>query len=236
MYYDRRRQDRYNEGLAEGKHISSRLEEAMADANLRTEGAYHAKASGDYGEYSISTIFNALPNEFHIINDIILKTKKGSTQLDHVVVSPYGIYIIETKNHKGMIFGDPNGKVWTQVLNGRGHFTFYNPIWQNQGHIENLSRATGIPMKYMIGIVVFTSPEANLVNARPWCVNPEEAFEMLMSNRNVILSEKGIMNAIDRIDRMNIRGYKTTQQHVEYVKSIKQRDEERRQLRKLRGY
>ena len=236
MYYDKRRQDRYNEGLAEGKHISERLEEAMADANLRTDGAYHAKASGDYGEYSISTIFNALPNEFHIINDIILRTKKGTTQLDHVVVSPYGIYIIETKNHKGMIFGDPNGKVWTQVLNGRGHFTFYNPIWQNQGHIENLSRATGIPMKYMTGIVVFTSPEANLANAKPWCLTPEEAFETLVSNRNVILSEKGIMNAIDRIDRMNIRGYKTTQQHVEYVKSIKQKDEERRQLRKLRGY
>ena len=41
--------------MAEGKHISERLEEAMADANLRTDGAYHAKASGDYGEYSIST-------------------------------------------------------------------------------------------------------------------------------------------------------------------------------------
>ena len=163
MYYDKRRQDRYNEGLAEGKHISERLEEAMADANLRTDGAYHAKASGDYGEYSISTIFNALPNEFHIINDIILRTKKGTTQLDHVVVSPYGIYIIETKNHKGMIFGDPNGKVWTQVLNGRGHFTFYNPIWQNQGHIENLSRATGIPMKYMTGIPLDTSHGLNMM-------------------------------------------------------------------------
>lgn len=232
-YRDYRLNKSYQDGLSEGRHISRNIEEAMAEANERTEGAYHAKSSGDYGEYSLKTIVNSLPEYFHVINDVMIQTKKGSTQLDHIIVSPFGIYVIETKNHKGMIFGDANGKVWTQVLNGRGHFTLYNPLWQNQGHIKHLSEATKIPERYMIGLVVFTNPEANIDNARPFALNPDDLYRILLSNTTLVLSQKGIDNAIDRIDAINSNGYRAQQKHVEYVKSIKEQDEIRRARRKL---
>jgi hypothetical protein len=42
--------------------------------------------------------------KYYIFNNLTLKTKDGSTQIDHVVVSPYGIFVIETKDYSGWIF------------------------------------------------------------------------------------------------------------------------------------
>ena len=105
-----------------GGHHDEMLDNIMANKNYETDGGYYAKVSGDTGELEISSALKSLPDYYHIIDDVLLQTKKGSTQLDHVIVSPFGIFVIETKNHKGMIFGDCCGQVWTQVLNGRGHF------------------------------------------------------------------------------------------------------------------
>lgn len=85
--------------------------------------------------------------EYYIFNNLILETELGSSQVDHVVVSPYGIFVIETKDYSGWIFGDENSKVWTQTLprihrqtlqNKAYKNTFQNPIRQNYSHIKAL--------------------------------------------------------------------------------------------------
>ena len=54
---------------------------------------------------------------YHVLNDIYLPLDDGSTtQIDHVVVSPFGVFVIETKTYKGWIFGNPRDAQWTQVL------------------------------------------------------------------------------------------------------------------------
>lgn len=73
-------------------------------------------------------------DEYHVFNDVILPTQKGTSQIDHIVVSEYGIFVIETKFYNGWIFGGEYSEYWTQNL--YGHKTqFYNPILQNQGHV-----------------------------------------------------------------------------------------------------
>lgn len=54
-------------------------------------------------------------NVYHLIPDVTLADGKGTTQIDHIVVSMFGIFVIETKNMKGWIYGNENQRRWTQV-------------------------------------------------------------------------------------------------------------------------
>ena len=56
----------------------------------------------------IHDILMQLPDEYHVMDDVMLKTTNGTTQIDHIVVSKYGIFAIETKNYRGEIYGNDN--------------------------------------------------------------------------------------------------------------------------------
>lgn len=222
--------------LYEDNNLNIQINEQMLRKNIETDGAYQAKVSGDYGEYSLSSVLKSLPDCYHVINDVLLFTKKGSTQIDHIIVSPFGIFVVETKNHKGMIFGDMNGKVWTQVLKNRGHFIFYNPVWQNNGHLKHLIEQLKIKEHYFTGVIVFTSPDVNLNNVNcPFCIPVNLVYDYIMSFTNQIMSEKQIWEAIRRIDKIDKSGYENNLKHVEYVNKFKERDRLRREQRNGRN-
>ena len=84
-------------------------------------------------------LWRHLPSgEYFRINDIIIPAQDGTTQIDHVVVSQFGIFVIETKNYQGWIFGSPKDARWTQSLGGR-KYLFQNPLRQNYRHTKCLS-------------------------------------------------------------------------------------------------
>ena len=58
-------------------------------------------------------------NVYRRFHDVIIPSKNGTTQIDHLLVSPYGLFIVETKNRKGWIFGSENQPKWTQTLYGK---------------------------------------------------------------------------------------------------------------------
>lgn len=87
-------------------------------------------------------------------HDIILEAHNGTTQIDHVIVSVYGIFVIETKNYAGWIFGDEKQSKWTQVLYGKKN-SFQNPLHQNYRHTKELSRVLDVPHEKMHSIVLF---------------------------------------------------------------------------------
>lgn len=113
---------------------------------------------GFFGEISIRILLKFLnKDKYLIINDVLIPTNNGTTaQIDHIVVSIYGIFVIETKNYNGWIFGSENSKNWTQVIyKTKNHF--YNPIMQNKGHIKALQDLlTDFSNIKYISIVVFT--------------------------------------------------------------------------------
>ena len=78
-----------------------------------------------------------LPEEYHVIDNVLFMSNGRSTQIDHIVVSPYAVFVIETKGYKGWILGGENSEYWTQIIYKRKS-TFYNPIHQNDGHIRFL--------------------------------------------------------------------------------------------------
>ncbi len=61
------------------------------------------------------------------------------TEIDLLFVNRKGIFVIESKNYSGSIIGDEDEKEWLQVFNEYTEHEFYNPIYQNSGHISALN-------------------------------------------------------------------------------------------------
>ena len=95
-------------------------------------------SKGKRGEKYVALRLKKLPKEeYRVINDLLFSCQAHSTQIDHVVVSSYGIFVIETKYNKGWIYGMENSEYWTQNIYGK-KYQLYNPINQNFGHIKRL--------------------------------------------------------------------------------------------------
>lgn len=78
---------------------------------------FKPKIKGFLGEKVVSAILSRLnPQKYTVINDVMLNINGKTSQIDHVVVSNYGIFVIETKNYKGWILGDERSEYWTQVI------------------------------------------------------------------------------------------------------------------------
>ena len=97
-----------------------------------------ARTKGQRGERRIGKILSSLPaDEYIVLNDLIYSYNGRTTQIDHIVVSIYGIFVIETKNYTGWIFGNTDKDYWTQNIWGN-KFSLYNPVKQNKNHIKFL--------------------------------------------------------------------------------------------------
>jgi hypothetical protein len=120
------------------------------------------KTSAERQEDLVSYFLNTLDKDMYtVINNVTIPSNGSTshTQIDHIVVSRYGVFCIETKSHKGWIFGSENRKYWTQVLYEK-HFQLYNPLRQNFAHVQALKLLLGVNLKRsIISIIVFTKAD-----------------------------------------------------------------------------
>lgn len=96
--------------------------------------AFEAKIKGFIGEFKVNRTLKKIDG-YKILNDIILETDRGTTKIDHILIGRKGIFVIETSNYNGWIFGDDVTEYWTQTIHKKKS-KFYNPVWQNRGHIK----------------------------------------------------------------------------------------------------
>jgi hypothetical protein len=87
--------------------------------------------------YVVHRLATLDPSTYLILNNIILSSTGNTsvTQIDHIVVSRYGIFCIETKSTTGWIFGSTDQQFWTKVFYKK-RYTLANPIRQNYCHIK----------------------------------------------------------------------------------------------------
>ena len=116
-----------------------------------------ARQKGMRGEKRVFNILSkSLPDGFIVLNDIYLPSSDGTTtQIDHIVVSQYGVFVVETKNYSGWIFANARDDEWTQVIYHRKS-RFQNPLRQNYRHICALAECLGISKDYFHSVVAFT--------------------------------------------------------------------------------
>ena len=92
-----------------------------------------------------------LYRRFH---DVIIPSSNGTTQVDHILVSPFGLFIVETKNKMGWIYGSESQSKWTQVIYGK-KYSFQNPLRQTHRHKKVLSKFLDLNESNIETIVYF---------------------------------------------------------------------------------
>jgi restriction system protein len=94
------------------------------------------------------------PGIYRKFDNLIIPDFSGSTQVDHTLVSAFGIFVIEVKNYTGIIIGNPDDANWMQVT-WSGPRQFQNPLRQNYRHIRALSAFLSLPESNFIPVVFF---------------------------------------------------------------------------------
>jgi predicted RNA-binding Zn-ribbon protein involved in translation (DUF1610 family) len=157
------------------------------------------------------------PNVYHLIKDVTVPSKTGTTQIDHVVVSKFGLFVIETKNYKGWIYADAKDSKWTQV-NFKQKHRFQNPLRQNYAHICALSELLDLPKEKIIGVVCFMG-DAKFKTPVPEGVFLEGRYvNYIQSFRTPIFSESEVADLIQRIESGRLeRGFRTNCSHVKHL-------------------
>ena len=158
-------------------------------------GAYFRSPTvrGAIGESKVSkTLEFLLPsNEYTIFNDVTLPLGRSSTQIDHIVVSPFGVFVIETKNYSGWIFGNAKSKQWTQVLYKK-KFRLMNPLRQNYIHVQAVKKFLALPDMYIFSVVAFVGSAKFKTNLPDNVVYLRQLRSYLRSKRERILSAREV--------------------------------------------
>lgn len=190
------------------------------------------KNIGKFGEKRVARKLDWLSKEYITLNDILLLTSYGTTQIDHIVVSPYGIFVIETKNYKGWIFGHENSEEWKQSLLGKKRFWGWsseqhklrNPIRQNAAH----ARAVKAILKEVgdfpiIPIVVFAdSAKLNITTPNHIVINWCNLRSAIMSYRTQCISQEDIQRIVSKISSANITTEGSRESHIRNVQTVQQ--------------
>ncbi len=159
--------------------------------------------------------------DYHLLNHVTLPLENGSTQIDHVLVSRFGIFVVETKDHGGWIFGTAEDRQWTQVFYGH-RSRFQNPLRQNQGHVRAIQRLLEfLPSEAIRGAVVFTG-KAQFKTNKPQGVFTLNGLVAYMANQSVeVMSANRMQFCVGRLETERLSISKETD--VEHVQRLRRR-------------
>lgn len=178
---------------------------------------------GITGEFLVNTaarLFLA-KDEYRLIKDVTLQTDGGTTQIDHIIVSRYGVFVIETKNMKGWIFGSANQKTWTQKIYKHTH-KFQNPLHQNYKHVKTLQTLLNIPASAIHSLVVFVGDSTFKTELPENVVYAGGYIRYIKSRREALLNEGNVDSIVARIEQLRLqRGFTTNRQHVNHLRQKK---------------
>ena len=156
---------------------------------------------GNYGEYLTFSYLEKLPGYKKIVTNIYVKKEDGkTTEIDLVMLHETGIYVFESKNYSGWIFGDEKNKSWTQTLKGNNKNYFYNPIWQNNGHIRALANFLPEVSRNSFKSYIIFSERCELKK-----INIESADVKVIKRQNLVsVINKDISNSTQILTREKI--------------------------------
>ena len=183
------------------------------------------RSKGKVGEKIVSRKLNYLPKEqYRVFNNVTIPTPKGSSQIDHLVVSIYGIFVIETKNYNGWIYGGEHAEYWTQNIYGN-KYPLYNPILQNAGHVRALRRVLkDFEPLPILPIVAFSGKADIKVKVEEGCVVYWSQIRKVINQFEDKRLTWSQVNAIcDAIQAAQIEpSRETDKQHVKDIRSARE--------------
>ncbi len=178
------------------------------------------KAKGRRGERTVAKILGeTVPGRQYIINDLMFTEKNGnSRQIDHILILPSGIWVVETKNYSGRIYGNEQQREWTQVLAfGRRKNKFYNPVKQNTTHIYSLSDYLHTDRAIFQNVVVFLA-QADISYIQSNAVYTARTLQKIKSAETGIrLPAEEMQNYYERLSALKGNSTITQKEHIEHI-------------------
>ena len=180
---------------------------------------------GKIGEAIVSLLLKEFTKKHNgkVINDVIIVDEENkSSQIDHILFHTSGIYVIETKNFSGRIYGKESDKTWTQVLaKGKVKNKFYSPVLQNQKHIERMQNVLSIST-FMESCIVLIKGNIAFIDT-PNTYSPLSLRKHILSkiNEDIIPFEQ-VEYIYERINNFKSNPTKTIEEHVNEIKTFKE--------------
>ena len=148
----------------------------------------------------------------------MLRTEKGTTtQINHIVVSLYGIFVIETKNYSSLITGTENASKWTEHKYKK-KYPFQNPIWQNYGHIKALENLLGLKKDKFISVITFTTNAKLKVTTESLVVYTPKIAKSIKSYTEKKIEPEQLETIANTIINANIDSRETRKEHIKSIK------------------
>lgn len=179
---------------------------------------------GTMGEYRITSIIADLrEDDYNCVNDIMIENGNRTAQIDHIIVSKYGVFVIETKFYKGIITGTESGEKWTKNVYGN-KYRFRNPLKQNYGHVKSLQKLLDIPEKCFIPVVVFVG-NANLrVKTTSVVLKAGQLNSYIKTFKSPVLTSNQVSKIIEKINSSNIESKVIRDKHVDRIRTKVKQD------------
>lgn len=159
---------------------------------------------------------------YHRIHNITLPTPDGTTQIDHVFVSPFGVFVVETKNMSGWIFGGERQAQWTQKIFKRT-FRFQNPLRQNYKHIKALEAALDLPPDVIHSVVVFAGDSDFKTPMPPNVTQGVGYIRYIKSFQDPVLSDAQVQTAASQLHAGRLAPTRDT--HYKHVQQLRTRSD-----------
>jgi len=204
------------------------LWESIFSSNRRT----WAERIGENGERAVSSYLTDLEcEEYQVFNDLLLREGNYTAQIDHIILSRYGVFVIETKNVHGKVYGSGNAEFWKQYLPDRGYKRYgstqehqlRNPLWQNADHIKSLRRLVFNRDIPILGIVVFPYETSLYVTAELPVLKMWQVVPYIKQYRDKVLT----MEQVNFYRRRLLEAISTTEsdrkRHLDNVNRNKER-------------
>jgi hypothetical protein len=182
-----------------------------------------AKFKGIFGEKRIINKLKRLnKEEYEIINDITLCLNDNKIcQIDHVVISIYGVFVIETKNYQGWIFGNEKSENWTQIIYKEKHY-FRNPVKQNWSHVYALKEILKDfdKIKYFPVIVFSGSGELKVKSNIPVIYGSQILSTIKNAQLFPCMTRDEVLKISSQIRNKNIVDKKIKKKHIQNIKRM----------------
>ncbi len=154
------------------------------------------------------------------LHNVTLNTPDGTTQIDHVFLSPYGIFVLETKNMTGWIFGSEKQAQWTQKLYKRT-FKFQNPLRQNYKYLKALEATLGVSAEHLHLVITFVGGGTFKAEVTANVTQGICFIRYIQSFRQPVFSEAEVNGMLHALQAS--RCAPTLATHREHVQNLKRR-------------
>lgn len=174
------------------------------------------KIIGWFGELWTKKELKKLPkNEYKVINDVFILLNNTTHQIDHIVVSLYGIFCVETKQYNGYITGSKYDKKWVRHSRRKKYY-YTNPIRQNYGHVKTLSELLNIDEKLIHNIVCIPSRAKLKIQHTGELTRNYNIVNKILSYNEIVLNN--IDEIVDKINKNNITDKNIKKEHIKNIR------------------